>query len=152
MLFLCCVILGPASSAQLGLYRSQPYNNIATLVQEPRLTAFADRANRDSEIIHQDNRFSHSVGSETRPVCLSGEHLKTSHNDAVLASRTSRPAAAINGYSLNYTKLPEPKTDNLHSYQNPVDAAMEMNSHNGRSSRRSAIPVSSMLLQSWLYF
>ena len=137
---MCCVILGAISSPQFGLYRSQPYDNIATLSQEPQLLPLADRANNYSETIRQDYRHT-PAGSRSEYFSL-----RRSCNDRVVDNRTAGPVMMVDGNSLNYSAMQELKVDKLQSFQRAADEAMEVNSSSSHGSRRSGIPVSSTLL------
>jgi len=55
-------------------------------------------------------------------------------------------AAAVNGYGPNDNSLPAVKADKLQSYQNQEDETRMLNSQTGRTSRRSAIPVSGNII------
>jgi len=139
-----CDVLGTINSPQFGLHRSQPYNNIATLNHEPRLMPFVDQAYADSETIRRDYRPTHPAGTGSQSACSPSEYfcLERGRSDGVMDNRTARPATSVNGNSLNNSAMPEPKVDNMQSFQRSADEAMEVNSNTSHGSRRSGIPVS----------
>jgi len=141
-------VLGTVDSLQLRLHRSQPYNNIATLGQEPQTMAFANPADLDSNIISQDYRHMRSISSDRKPVCSPNEYfcLEMSRSNTVMDNHTAKTATAMNGYSEKNCTLPAPKMDSLHPHRNPADETTERNSCTSHTSRRSGIPVSSTLL------
>jgi len=105
---------------------------------------FVDRANRDSESIRRDYWHTHPASSGSQPACSPTEYfcLERGRSNGVMDSRTARPVPSVNGNSLNNSAMPEPKVDNLQSFQRPVDEAMEVNSNTSHGSRHSGIPVS----------
>jgi len=104
--------------------------------------AFTDRAHLDSIIIPQDRRCARSFSGDRRPACSPSEYfcLETNGNDAAMDNFSSTAVGDVRGYSLNNRKLLGLKTDDSH--QSPAEESMELNSHTGRTSRRSGIPVS----------
>jgi len=132
-------------SARLGLCRSQPCNNGASLGRQPRPNnAFADRVTLDSKVIPQGYQQSRSASSDRRPMCSPSEYfcLKTSRNDAVPDNRSAGGGVTpLTGCCLNDSN--SAATDDLHSCRNPAGKVTEPNLCTGGSSRRSGIPVSS---------
>lgn len=140
---------GTNVSTRLGLYRSQPCDNGTSVGRQPQLNAFTGRVNSDAKVIPRTHQQTRSAGSDRRPMCSPSEYfcLKTSHNDAMLDNRSASAAAtAVNGYCLNDSKAAAMTVDDWHSYRNPADGIAESNLQTCGTSRRSGIPVSSMLL------
>jgi len=130
-----------------ALYRSAPHNNIVPIHREQRLNTFDDRRNRDLKVSAQRYDQTRSVSSDRRPVCSPSEYfcLETSNSDS-LRDRCS--AAGVNGYLSSVNMLSGLRTDDLNPHQSAADKTTELNS---RISRRSGIPVSSMLWFTFVY-
>jgi len=141
---------GTNVSGQLGVCRSEPCSNGALVGRESRQNAVRDRTNLDPKVTAQGYQQTRSASSDPRPTCSPSEYfsLKTSHNNAVPMNNhsTGVAATALNGCFVNGSKTPATKTEDWHSYRNPADKITESNLRPGGISRRSGIPVSSMLL------
>jgi len=140
---------GTKGSVRLGLCRSQPCNNGTSLGRESRLNAVTDRANLDSKAVLQGYQQALPANCDKRPRCSPSEYfcLKTGRSDALLNNRSDVAAdTATNGYCSNDSRATATKTDDWHSCSSPTDKISESNLHAGGTSRRSGIPVSSMLL------